>query len=345
MASVSFEVRGRAPERVVEALLARIPETGGEGLLLLSGELAGLDHEVAELVRASGVSGHWLIAPCPGLLSERGEIEGESAAVGMVFPPGTSSAFIHTSPTAEFGAHLGDELAASPGASTLVLIRGDQTDDSWLVRLDERLGAHEERLFGGGILPGKDLTLVSGSALTRGAIAAFVIRPQWLGRVTASSACRLLCPLSVVTKSRGPLLLEMDGFPALSLLSTSTATLDEQPLVLLAIATSGDALSPEGRNLALRAIGGVDPIWGGILIGEELPEGTRVAFAVRDAHSARTDLEAHLRTLRMSCAGTAPAFGFYVNCSGRGLRMYESKDVDVRLINRHLAQSMRYCPP
>lgn len=67
-------------------------------------------------------------------------------------------------------------------------------------------------------------------------------------------------------------------------------------------------------------------------MGTEVPQDARVAFAVRDPHSARIDLEAQLRSLNRHCAGTAPEFGLYVNCAGRGRALYKSQDVDVRLI-------------
>jgi small ligand-binding sensory domain FIST len=127
-------------------------------------------------------------------------------------------------------------------------------------------------------------------------------------------------------------ILEIDGLPALDRLGESTIGLEEQSLVLLALAGEDRPLASSGRTLALRPIQGVDPNRGSLLLGEDIPEGTRVAFAVRDAHGARADFEAQLRTLRSRSAGAAPGFGLYISCAGRGRALYKSANVDSRLI-------------
>jgi small ligand-binding sensory domain FIST len=86
--------------------------------------------------------------------------------------------------------------------------------------------------------------------------------------------------------------------------------------------------------LALRAIVGIDPSRGSLIFSETIPEGSRVAFAVRDAHRARTDFQAQLASIKQSCAGSAPEFGIFVSCAGRGAGLYGSSDVDVRLIKK-----------
>lgn len=338
----SFEIRTSSPERVRDALLAR-SQGGSEAsardgslhLVFICGDLARQGAELAVLIAASDVPGKVLVVPGSGVLSEAGEIESESAAVVLALPAGTAHVTLGPSSGAGFGRACGKALASLPGASALVLIRGDQSDDGWMHGLDETAGTSQGRVFGGGTMPSLDLWVVDQHRAASGAAAAVIIERPWLGRLAASSACRLVSSLHEVTKTRGPLLLELDGVSALDLLGASTEGFEEQPLILLAIGAREDALSAEGRNLALRAIVGVDPGQGGVLIGDELPTGTKVAFAVRDARGARADLESHLRGLRRSCAGAAPAFGLFVSCAGRGRALYAAPDVDVRLIKQY----------
>lgn len=337
MAKKSFEIRSSSPERIVQRVeRLEASRTASPGLLFLAGEAAQCADQIAETL-AGRESGRWLIARVPGVLTERGEVEHESAAVGMVFSEVSTKAILHPTAGPEFGAEVAAALAERPGSSMLTLLRGDETDDGWLVTLDEELSATPASIFGAGVLPHHDLHLVGDGQMQSGGAGALVVERPWVGRVTASSACRLLSPLVEVTKTRGPMVLELGGRPALNMLSEAAQDLDDQPLVLLAIATHDRPLAPEGRQLALRALHGVDPTRGGLLVGDELPVGTKVAFAVRDAHGARTDLDAHLRTLRRSCAGTAPSFGIYVNCAGRGRSLYQSSSVDVRLIREHFS--------
>jgi len=60
--------------------------------------------------------------------------------------------------------------------------------------------------------------------------------------------------------------------------------------------------------------------------------GERIAFAVRDATSARSDLELCVRELGRDAGGAAPLFGVYVSCAGRGSGLYGSPDVDLRIL-------------
>jgi small ligand-binding sensory domain FIST len=57
-----------------------------------------------------------------------------------------------------------------------------------------------------------------------------------------------------------------------------------------------------------------------------------MAFAVRDAAAARSDLEATTARMSRETAGAAPRFGVYVNCAGRGASLYGAQDVDTRVI-------------
>lgn len=329
----SFELKCSSVKRAAEVIASR--GGGASTVLFVTGELARqVDELAAELARVH-MAGQVLLAPVAGVLTERGEIEQEDALVGMQLPASSARFVLSRTTQLQFGEALVSELHQKPATSVLVLLRGERSDDGWLAALDARLGAHEERFFGGGTLPRHALWLVDSSGARPGAAAAVLIERPWVGRIAASSACRLLSPLVTVTRTRGAMLLELDGEPALGRLTSSAMTQEERPLILLAIAKSEGALSTEGRSLALRAIVGVDPERGGLKLADPLPEGTKVAFAVRDAHGARVDLEAHLRTLRRNCAGTAPTFGFFVSCAGRGRSLYDAPSVDVRLIQQH----------
>lgn len=329
----SFELRTSSVKRAAEALSSRGSSTNS--VLFVTGQLAHRVDELAAELSRCGAQGQVLLAPVAGVLTERGEIEQEDALVGMRLPAGAARFVLSPTTQLEFGEALVSELHQQPATSVLVLLRGERSDDGWLAALDARLGAHEERFFGGGTLPRHSLWLVDSHEARPGVAAAVLIERPWVGRIAASSACRLLSPLVSVTKTRGAMLLELDGTPALSLLKSSAVAQEERPQILLAIAKSEGALSAEGRSLALRAMVGVDPSLGGIVLADPLPEGTKVAFAVRDAHGARVDLEAHLRTLRRTCAGTAPTFGFFVSCAGRGRSLYDAPSVDVRMVQQY----------
>jgi small ligand-binding sensory domain FIST len=82
----------------------------------------------------------------------------------------------------------------------------------------------------------------------------------------------------------------------------------------------------------------VDPVRRGLLVSDEVREGMRVAFAVRDGPAARDDLETVVRDADRALAGAAARFGVYVNCAGRGSSLYGAQDVDTRILRSRFGE-------
>lgn len=342
---MSFEVLTDRPERVARAAMdawrrARAPRGG---LLFVSGQLVEalprLAAALAEELPATGGDSApvWMLAAGVGTLTERGEVERESAAAGMVFDGLALKAVLSGPRLDAFAEPLGAALAERPAATAFVLVRSDGFEEDLFEGLAAGPRRHlGTRAFGGGTAPGQDVFLVRPREVAAGAGAALLVGGPAPARIVSAPACRLLGQLRPVTKTRGSLLLEIAGERALDVLSSSAAGLKDQPLVLLAIAGSPpdgpESDSTTQAPLLLRAIQGVDPSRGGVLVGEPLSEGTQVAFAVRDAAAARTRLDAELRQMVRASAGSAPRFGLYVNCAGRGSALYGNPDVDTKLL-------------
>jgi len=154
--------------------------------------------------------------------------------------------------------------------------------------------------------------------------------------VRTAPACRLLMPLRTITETRGSLVTRIGVEPALDVLSTVGEPLEGQPLIFAALASEPD--DDEARpELLLRAVQGVDPVRRGLLISDEIREGMRIAFAIRDAASARADLEATVREVQRAAAGGAPRFALYISCAGRGSSLYGQPDVDARILRSRFA--------
>jgi small ligand-binding sensory domain FIST len=159
-------------------------------------------------------------------------------------------------------------------------------------------------------------------------------------------------PLKVITKTRGSMVLEIEGAPALEVLSSVADNLEDQPLVFVALAPPlrddpsnvDPSLAHHGERLAerpevlIRAVQGVDPVRRGLLVSDEVRPGMRLAFAVRDAKAAREDLQTAVRELLREANGAAPRFGIYINCAGRGSNLYGQKDVDLKILKARLGE-------
>ena len=88
-------------------------------------------------------------------------------------------------------------------------------------------------------------------------------------------------PLREISEVRGPMVLAIEGEPALEVLSTGRARTGRSAArVSSALATERgvDSVRPP---LLLRAVQGVDPARHGLVVSEEVRAGMRLAFAVR----------------------------------------------------------------
>lgn len=327
----AFEIRNEKPDDVVRALTSASVPRRSTGLLFLTGKLAEKTEAIARRALGNTLMTEWLIVPSVGAISHWGEIEGASGAVGLRLPV-KAEILASSRPDREFGALIVNEMRASAGATTCVFIQGDFRSDDWLAEVRSSKFDAQDRIYGGGTLPKAPIYVLRTGEIAECHAAALVLPGRTVSQMSVSSACRLLSPLGRITKSTGPLIEEIDHLPALERLRQSTQGLEEGSLVLLALAAGPRPLDPGGRSLALWPIVGVDPTKGAILLNDTPPDAP-LAFAVRDAHAARTDFEAHLRNLRKQSAGNAPGFGIYISCAGRGRTLYQSPDVDSRLIS------------
>ncbi len=341
--ALSFELRNERPEKIVQTAISRAARVSSPalGVLFVSGGVAQELPDIARAIAKRAPEQTWLVAGTLGVLTERGELERQSAAAGLVTGGVRGRGIIMDSRAAAFGEQLGQVLREMPASTALTLIRADRFEEDALEALSEQLGTRRSgSVFGGGTLPGQDVFVVEQGRVSQGAAAALVVTGLGPARVAASPACRLLSPLLRVTEVRGSMLLSLEGQRALDALGASAQSLEDQPLILVAVAAPADGPSAETEKppLLLRAIQGVDPARGGILVGEGIEVGARVAFAIRDGHAARNDFEGHLRRLAQSTAGAAPRFGIYVNCVGRGESLYGASDVDVKLVRSRFSQ-------
>jgi small ligand-binding sensory domain FIST len=339
----SFALREENPARFAAAAVdafRRAPKTAG-GLVFLGGPLADHVERVAAALGRAGLGFPVLVGAGAGVLSERGEIEGSAAGTGLALGSGEAEALVADGSGPDLAAsRLAErlaELCPSGRSTALVFARSRGYGIDSVEPLADLKGV---TIVGGGT-PGDSpiVAVARDGVVSKGSCGALVIRRLAPARVCVSSACRLLMPLSPITEARGATVLRIDGEPALDVLRGAASGLAGQPLVLAVLSSAPapfpDADSGEERPRAeflVRGIQGVDPSRGAIVVSEEARVGLRIAFAVRDATAARSDLEAASRELARDIAGARPLFGIYVSCAGRGTALYGSADVDVRIV-------------
>jgi len=334
--AVTFLQRGPNAARVAAGLVAGFGTLPGAsaGLVFLGGPLGEQVEDVASAFGEAELGFPVLIASGAGVISERGELEGEPAATALAFRGGTPEAIVTAGPSHDDAASaLATRLAAlgrNRGATALVFARSEGFSVDCIEPL---FAARTANIIGGGTPGAAPIAAVDREGrVGLGILGALLMRGLTPARVRSSPGCRLLMPLRPITAARGPLLTEIGGERALDVLQAAAVGLEGQPLILCVLAPEPSPDEGARSELVVRGIQGVDPARGAIVLSGELKRGWRVAFGVRDAAAARADLELCTRDLAREAAGAAPLFGVYVSCAGRGTDLYESPDVDLRIL-------------
>lgn len=343
--AASMALRAQSPTRIaraVEETLDKVARPAG-GLVFVSGtpQVGAVAQAVAELARKTPM----LVVGGAGVLTERGEIEDQPAAAAIVWSGGHAETLAIDGSTADdVGESLGravSDRAARSARTAIVFVRPEGIGPAVLEPLSEARGAGY--VFGGGSVAGAPVYAIDADGrANEGAAVMMVLRNVAPPVIRASPACRLLMPLRRISECRGSMVVRVEDEAALDVLSDVGRDLSDQPLVFAVLAEeSPHDPSAEATNrpdLLVRAVQGVDPVRRGLLISEEVREGMRIAFAVRDPVAARSDLEAAARELEREIGGALPRFGVYVNCAGRGMGLYRTPDVDTRLLKTRLGE-------
>ncbi len=334
----SWEVKTSSPERVASSLgqaLSQVRSPAG-ALIFVSGSLVTELATVGTYIASLRLSVPVAVVAGGGVLTERREIEDQSAAAGIVWAGGRTELIELTSgeneDVGESLARLLGDRTGSSSPTVITFLKPDGLGPSALAALRDLRGTRH--VFGAGTVG--DLGAVGiepGGRVMTGSIAV-ILRGLAAPVIRTSHSARLLGPLRPITSCRGALLAEIDGEPALDVLASLGERLAERPLVFVVLAEDSESSTTEGGRPALivRGIQGVDPDRRALVISEEIREGMRIAFAVRDPRAARDDLEAVTREIERDIAGAAPRFGIYIDCAGRGTGLYGAHDVDTKIL-------------
>jgi small ligand-binding sensory domain FIST len=270
-----------------------------------------------------------------GVMSERGEIEGQSAATGLVWSGGNVELGAIDAHTADDGLATGLEsfLGRANGRGTVLLFiaPGGFSPRAIHVLAERSIGAN---IFGGGSVGSPGVVAISaGGDVVTGRAVAMLLGGLGSGRIRTSYACRLLGPLRPITRARGSMVLRLGDEPALDVLTRCGKNLEGQPLVFTVLSREHGEDS-EHPEILVRGVQGIDPEARGLLVSDEIREGMLMSFGVKDAGAARDDLTRVARELSRDIAGAAPSCALYVNCAGRGTGLYGRPDVDMRILRQ-----------
>lgn len=337
--AASFEVKGGAVSTLAAAVTRAIQSVSKPScaLVFCSGKHArhlydlGLRlHEKLPHVPIVLLSGQ-------GVLSDRGELEGQDATTGVCWSGGTVG----------FRSEANAQTLLSNGLGPLVEPLGHRysptamfvRSEAFKHELLQSSGWRENSLpplFGAATHGDPGLVCCDDQGVRQVAGLVLHIKNGVPVRVQTTHSCRLLSEPIPITRCEGAMVFELGGEAALSVLERLGGKLSGRPLLFTVLFEDGD-LGEVPSNWLVRGIQGIDPARRALMISPEVHPGMRMTFAIKDPRAAREDLERRCRRASLDLQGSVPRFGLYFNCTGRGRNLHAQGGVDTRLLKERFA--------
>lgn len=282
----------------------------------------------------------------PGLSLLTGRLPGVSAQVftGEDLPPmDADPAFVleQLGPAAGFGPELrGTLMLADPFSAPMVRLLPalNKARRDWAGEPDAPAARAPivGGLASGSRKAGGNRLLLNERILDAGLVGVSLSGPLRIDTVV-SQGCRGFGPTMLITRSKGNIILELGGKPALFAVRDTIEQLDEASRAMLDGGLFIGRVINEykdrfGRDdFLVRGVVGVDQKSGAVAVGDLVRTGQTVRLHLRDARSAGEDLALLLDGQQLR---EKPAGALCITCTGRGTRLFEEPDHDARAVQR-----------
>ena len=197
-------------------------------------------------------------------------------------------------------------------------------------------------LASGGTSPGLNALFLNEEVFAGGVVGVALSGDVAVDTVVAQG-CRPIGETMQVTRCNGNLLYELDDEPAFQVLQELFADLDERDQRLASTALFVGVLmdefseKPRVGDFLIRNLIGIDPQRGAVAVGENLQEGMRLRFHVRDAETSAEDLRAMLTGYKEIIPEHAEVSGALLfSCLGRGEGLYNEPNFDTGVFREHV---------
>lgn len=234
---------------------------------------------------------------------------------------------------------LDDELTfarltpGAHGAELVILIADPFSLDIVHVLECFRRHAPDVRIVGGmtsaAQKPGGNVVVLNDWVESHGGVAV-ALKGALRADVIVSQGCRAVGPPLTVTAVQGHVVAQLDGRPALERIEEVLRDLPAEEHERAAHGLYVGRPTREGAegrgDYLMRNLMGADQSNGAILVGDFLKPRERVRLHVRDAASAREDLELLLAPQEFDSAAAA---AFLFSCNGRGEKLFATPDGDL----------------
>ena len=344
------------PQAVQEAATTAMHQVGGSAdVVLVFATIEHWQNEGDFLTKLRDITKTDRLVGCSGLGVLTGQAEVDSGPGLAVMA--LASDRIKTEPILyqplrdqdrQFGKWLAQETGASGASSSLLTLFPDTYNSQPLLLL-QGLEEHlrSVSVVGAGCSEngaGRKTYQLCGEQITTNAVAGLAITGAFAASIGITQGCQPVTEPLTVTKAEGNLIFEIDHRPAFEIFAQVIGA----PLLAnlrraLAFVFVGVPADRERNRVGpgeylVRNIIGIDPQKGILAVGDEIWEGERIVFTLRDGQRAREDLTQMLERQTAQLNGRKPDFGLYFNCCARGSSLYGMPGIDTAYIRNALGE-------
>ena len=316
-------------------------------LVFVTGDAHARAGEALQVVRR--VTGAPVVLGCSGtgILTERGEIEGEPAvavlAVRCERMVATPFSFENQGERANLGTELGQRIGSTVAEGGCVLALPDAmgcNPAALLTQLHETLGFVPVL---GAVAAGEPMFELYDTEVIEGALVGVAL--SGLAPVIGvTQGCTPIGEPYVITHAQSNVVQRIGSRPALEVLGEAirsnpgTETRVQRAGVFAGLAMDPSKSPLERGDFLVRNLVGADQSSGALAVAERVRVGQTIQFQIRDAEASREDLRAMLDELVGRLGERRPAFGCYFDCAGRGRGLFGVSDHDVASIRERLGE-------
>lgn len=316
--------------------LGELPSAANLGIVYVDRGLAhALDLIAARLKEATGIE-HWVGSGGNGVCVNAGRGEGHGLRDGAMA--------VMTAALPRDGFRLFDgvldlddgalsEGSSNPSSARLAIVHGDPRQTE-LAAMIERLAAATGAFLVGGLTAaiGNGGMQIAGRP-TEGGLSGVLMSPDIPIVTGLTQGCTPIGPVRSITGVDGPWITTLDGRPALDGLKE-----DVGPVLARGLERMEGfimAARPEGgepTDYLVRELGGVDPLRGFVMVGDDLRRGDPLCFVKRDPEGAKSDLKRLTADLKRRAAGREILGALYHSCIGRGRHLFGTDQAELAMI-------------
>lgn len=295
-----------------------------------------------------------------GLLTDKGEVEGEPAVAVLAVQSDTVTATTFLVDSA-----MDDGLASGVKVAQSIAqkITKGEAGNKLLALLPDPFTNHSEYLFTGieskldpidivgatsSLHPGINETYqCQGSNSVMGGVAGLYLEGDFNHKIGITQGCQPTGKPFTITSSEGNLIFELDGKSAFDVMKAQIpdvllGELAEIPrLVFAAFPPNPEEKEIVEGEYLVRNLMGLNPETGIVAVAQNVKDGDMMQFTVRHPTMAREDLKQMLSRVSPKGNGSesvqeTPKFALYFNCCGRGASLYGHEGIDTAYITSSL---------